>query len=198
MNMVELSDVQWAAVHELRLRGLVKLQLESVAVHVEALEQLGVVVVRAQHVSLSDAGRQHHAAWASLAIDTPGYVAAARLHDSFHELNVSLLTICTAWQVRSDGSPNDHTDAKYDWDVIDQLQALHDRTAPRIRRVARDVARFDGYDRRLRSALKKVVDDGDHQWFASPRVDSYHTVWNHFHEDLLLALGRRREDEPQP
>ena len=93
--------------------------------------------------------------------------------------------------------PNDHRDAPYDWAVLDRLRTLDERTAPVVRRVARDVARFDGYARRLRAALTRV-DEGEQEWFTSPRIDSYHTVWMQLHEDLLLALGRAREDEPEP
>jgi hypothetical protein len=80
--------------------------------------------------------------------------------------------------------------------VIDRLQQLHERAAPLVRRVARSVPRFEPYPPRLRAAIVRV-DEGDHDWFTSPRIDSYHTVWMQLHEDLLLALGRRREDEPQ-
>ena len=194
-DFMDLTEAHWTMLHELRLRGL--MLVESCA-FVDDVVALGAVRVRGKYLALTDDGRAMHAVWARVADDSAGYLAAARLHEGFHELNVELLTICTAWQVRPTGAANDHSDAKYDWDVIDKLERLHERSAPRMRRVARDISRFDGYDRRLRSALKRVIEDGDREWFASPRVDSYHTVWNHFHEDLLLALGRDRADEPQP
>ena len=50
---------------------------------------------------------------------------------------------------------------------------------------------FAPYRERLRSARRRVV-DGEHDWFTSPRVDSYHTVWMELHEDLLAALGWER------
>jgi hypothetical protein len=53
------------------------------------------------------------------------------------------------------------------------------------------------HEQRLRFALRQVVDEGASDWFTSPRIDSYHTVWNQMHEDLLLALGRSRADEPE-
>ena len=194
MTGIVLSESQWVVVHNLRLRGLVEFTDLPV---LAGLEAIGVARQRGKHGALTDLGREMHAQWARVADESEAFRSAARLHEGFHELNVELLTICTAWQVKPTGVANDHGDAKYDWDVIDKLERLHERSAPRIRRVARDIERFEGYDRRLRSALRKVVEEGDHQWFASPRVDSYHTVWNHFHEDLLLALGRARADEPE-
>ena len=70
-------------------------------------------------------------------------------------------------------------------------------SAPRRSSAAsrRALDRFDAYPRRLRAALEHV-DNGEPEWFTSPRIDSYHTVWMMAHEDLLVALGRRREDEP--
>ena len=41
----------------------------------------------------------------------------------------------------------------------------------------------------------KHVENGEHDWLVSPRIDSVHTVWMQLHEDLLLALGIARGDE---
>jgi hypothetical protein len=51
------------------------------------------------------------------------------------------------------------------------------------------------YRPRLTEALEKL-DDGDDSWLASPLIDSYHTVWMHLHQELLLTIGMtRKEDE---
>jgi hypothetical protein len=60
--------------------------------------------------------------------------------------------------------------------------------------MATTLDRFDTHRARLRTALKRV-DDGEPDWFTSPRIDSYHTVWMQLHEDLLLALGIERSSE---
>ena len=44
----------------------------------------------------------------------------------------------------------------------------------------------------------KQVDEGAVEWLTSPRCDSYHTVWMQLHEDLLLAIGGDRGNEPAP
>jgi hypothetical protein len=36
---------------------------------------------------------------------------------------------------------------------------------------------------------------GEGDWFTSPLVDSYHTVWFELHEDLLATLGLERAEE---
>jgi len=105
--------------------------------------------------------------------------------------------ICNDWQVRPGGVPNDHRDHRYDWSVIDRLRTVDERIAPVLSRLARIDDRFAGYRPRLRAALAHV-DEGDREWLTSPRIESYHTVWMQLHEDLLLAIGADRADEPAP
>jgi hypothetical protein len=123
--------------------------------------------------------------------------AVARAYETFRPLNRELLQVCTDWQVRPGGALNTHDDARYDWSVVDRLEALDDRAGPLLRRLGDAVARFEPYHARLRTARQRVV-DGEHDWLTSPRVDSYHTVWMELHEDLLAALGRERQGEAEP
>lgn len=185
---VELSEDEWLLVHEVRLRGLLSVEDGRYA----RLIDVEVIVQRGAMVALSPVGRDEHARWARFENESATRAAAQLLFDGFEELNLELLAVCSAWQVMPGGVPNDHRDADYDWQVIGRLERLHERSAPRIRRLARDAPRFANYDRRLRAALDKVVDEGATEWFTSPRIDSYHTVWNQLHEDLLLALGLPR------
>jgi hypothetical protein len=118
----------------------------------------------------------------------------AGVYESFGPLNREVLQLCTDWQVRPGGALNDHRDAAYDWSVIDRLAAVDERAGPLLRRLGGAVPWFAPYRERLRSARRRV-EDGEHDWFTSPRVDSYHTVWMELHEDLLAALGRERGNE---
>jgi hypothetical protein len=127
---------------------------------------------------------------------SPEEAEAGRAYEAFLPLNRAVLQLCTDWQVRPGGAPNDHTDSAYDWSVIDRLEALDERAGPLLRRLAGAVPRFAPYRERLRAARRRVV-DGERDWLTSPRVESYHTVWMELHEDLLAALGleRRAEEE---
>jgi hypothetical protein len=71
---------------------------------------------------------------------------------------------------------------------------VHDRGSPVTRSMANSIERFAIHRVRLRDALQRV-ENGEHDWFTSPRLDSYHTVWMQLHEDLLLALGIERSSE---
>ena len=190
-----LPDAHYLLLHEVRLRGLVEVAVDD-AVVVRLLDA-GLVVRARSAIRVTTTGREVHAGWARAAPGSEAERAASSAYERFQPLNGEFLRVCHDWQVRPGGVPNDHTDVRYDWSVVDRLRTLDERTAPVVRRLARSIARFEPYPRRLRAALTRV-DDGDREWFTSPRLDSFHTVWMQLHEDLLLALGRDRADEPQP
>jgi hypothetical protein len=189
----DLTPSEWSLLHELRLRGLLDEPDEGAPAR---LIELALVRRRSGRLVLTEEGRALHARWAFVEADAAGHETIVRFHASFADWNRELLAVCSAWQVMPSGAPNAHRDAAYDWDVIARLERLHERAAPAVRRVGRHVERFGSHERRLRFALRQVVDEGATDWFTSPRIDSYHTVWNQMHEDLLLALGLSRSDEP--
>jgi hypothetical protein len=145
-------------------------------------------------IAITAEGRAHHATWARCEAGSDVEASTRRVYERFLPLNVELLRVCNDWQVRRAGVPNDHTDVEYDWAVIDRLRSIHERTSPLTRSMATKIERFAAYRTRLRDALRRV-EDGDTDWFTSPRIDSYHTVWMQLHEDLLLALGLDRASE---
>jgi hypothetical protein len=118
-----------------------------------------------------------------------------KLFDGFLPVNRRLRDVCSAWQTRADGTPNDHGDAAYDDTIRDRLDEVHSAIGPILRRMAAIEPRLGGYRPRLQEALDKF-DDGESNWLASPLMDSYHTVWMQLHQELILMLGlTRAEDE---
>jgi hypothetical protein len=191
---VELDDAAWALLHELRLRGTVTDVEEPTF---ELLASRGFAVRKRTSVLLTPAGREVHTEWARCEVGSTVEDSLRRSYERFLPMNADLLRVCNDWQLRSGGVPNDHTDVEYDWAVIDRLRELHDRTSPITRTMAGALERFTPYRARLRTALQRV-EDGANEWFTSPRIDSYHTVWMQMHEDLLLALGIDRASEETP
>ncbi|MDQ1381049.1 MAG: hypothetical protein QOJ71_1768 [Actinomycetota bacterium] len=188
------DDATFRLLHEVRLRGVVEVhEAEIVAPLIEG----GFVVHAARGIRITAVGRVTHAAWARLPEGGDDEQIARRAYERFLPLNRELLRVCSDWQVRPGGITNDHKDPRYDWSVIDRLQALDERAGPVVSRLGRAVERFADYRPRLRAALKHV-DDGAVEWLTSPRCDSYHTVWMQLHEDLLLAIGGDRASEPAP
>jgi pyruvate,orthophosphate dikinase len=117
--------------------------------------------------------------------------------DSFIPLDGRVKVIVTAWQMREINSApvlNDHTDAEYDAAVLADLAALHIDANAWLAGLTGELPRLGAYVARLGRAAG-LVDGGDYEYIASPRLDSYHNVWFELHEDLILLAGRTREDE---
>ncbi|HSQ37624.1 MAG TPA: pyruvate, phosphate dikinase [Acidimicrobiia bacterium] len=122
--------------------------------------------------------------------------AEAALH-AFLPLDHRMKAVVTGWQMREvDGQQtmNDHSNAAYDAAVLADLRALHADVAAWLGPLGAGLPRLTEYGARLDRAAA-FVGDGDHRYIASPRVDSYHSIWFEFHEDLILLAGRTRADE---
>ena len=178
--------------HALRLQGKVPAS-SDLSEERDRLVAEGFAVLRRDVLVLTPAGRAEADARFCL-VGRPGHEHVQAAYDRFGPLNRKLLAICTDWQVRPGGVPNDHRDSVYDWGVIDRLVTLDEQVGPVVRTLGKRVDRFVRYRERLREARRRVA-DGDSDWLLSPRIDSYHTVWMQLHEDLLLGLGIQRSDE---
>lgn len=117
--------------------------------------------------------------------------AVVSLYEDFCVFNAELKQIMTAWQVKRDGTPNDHGDADYDRAVLQRLAGLHDRVGPLLRRLAQLSPRLAAYDARLARAAARVA-AGEPGYVAKLIADSYHTVWFELHEDLMSLAGLAR------
>ncbi len=117
--------------------------------------------------------------------------AMAALDEDFAPLNRRVKEVVSAWQLRSDGSLNDHSDSAYDRRVGREIVELHTPVSAWFDRAIAPLPWFERYRKRLDRAVA-AVRRGDHRWIVAPTTDSYHTVWFELHQDLLLALGRPR------
>ena len=192
-SLPALSDGALGLLHELRLRGFLPAKGGP---EQDELVEAGLAMVRGTNMAMTPAGRDAHAAWARLAPGSEEETEAKGAYDRFLAMNVEFLRICTDWQLKPGNEPNDHSDAAYDFKVLERLDRLDDRAGQLLDGLGKAVPRFSGYRSRLTDALDRISDD--RAWLASPRCDSYHTVWMQLHEDLLSAVGVKREDEAQP
>lgn len=115
------------------------------------------------------------------------------LYAEFDHHNTDLKQVISDWQLR-DGEPNDHGDEQYDRTVIDRLIAIDQGFQPLIAQIAEVAPRLAIYAERFTNALR-LIQAGDTSFVARPIVDSYHTVWFEFHEELIGLLGLSREQE---
>ncbi len=126
-----------------------------------------------------------------------GVGEAAAALESLIPFDQRMKDVVTGWQMREFKGRqilNDHTDAAHDATVLEDFAVLHHDTAEWLRTLSEGLPRLATYTARLQRAADLVA-AGDHNYLASPRVDSYHGVWFELHEDLILLAGRTREEE---
>jgi hypothetical protein len=143
--------------------------------------------------SLTEAGRAENERRLAAELDQAGARATVTgAHQAFVPLNHQLGTACTDWQIRpSRADPlafNDHADWRWDERVLRTLASLDTSFDRLCDRLARALARFDGYAGRYSAALARAQ-GGQNAWVDGHDRDSCHIVWIQFHEDLLATLG---------
>ena len=156
----------------------------------------GLLESSAGALRLSAAGKA--AAQALLAADREAWGAssATAALDAFLALDARMKTTVTAWQMRDAGAQvlNDHSDPAYDRTVLEQLRELDADAGAWLASAAAGLPRLARYRDRLALALAAAL-GGDQRFVASPRVDSYHSIWFELHEDLICLAGRTRAEE---
>ena len=161
----------------------------------QALVDAGLAMAKGPLVMPTPAGTETAQALTRLPAGGDEEKALRPLFEKFLPVNHELREICSAWQLRPDGSANDHSDAAYDASVRDRLDDVDDSIGRILRRMTEAQPRLGHYRADLTAALEKL-DDGDPGALTSPLSRSYHTVWMHLHQELLLLLGiSRAEDE---
>lgn len=196
---------EFLVLHALRLKGLASADaigtawgVSCAAAELERLAEAGLLqfrdTPRASGYLLLAAGRR---LYESLLDDLRAALGREALHSlsdvykRFSIVNEDFKALCTRWQMRGEAL-NDHSDPEYDDACICELAELHGRFLPLVIRAGKAVPHFERYTPRFRSALR-LLEDGDRDYFTKPLVDSYHTVWFEFHEDLIGTLGQKRQ-----
>lgn len=107
-------------------------------------------------------------------------------YQEFESLDSRFKDLANSWQGRDD-------ERAYD-ELIDDLAEFH-----------REVETFlDGFSEPIRDEYRIYVTDlksalenlqgGNDKYFTGTDVDSYHTVWFRWHDDLLRTLGKQRDE----
>ncbi len=191
MSDVVLSDSERDALISIVVRGMARGEAST---EQQALAEASLILVKGPMMMPLPAGTTLVGDILRLAPDAPERERVMSTFNRFLPINRQLRDLCTAWQCRPDGSMNDHSDIGYDAQIRDRLDDIDDSVAPLLKRFAEDLPRLAGYRERFTAALTNL-DDGDNAWFASPLIDSYHTVWMHVHQELLLTIGMSRADD---
>ncbi len=170
---------------------------DATRVALDELVEAGLAEAAAGSYRPTAAGREAATKAQAAARQRWGSERANEALDSFLELDHRVKEVVTAWQVKTaDGAetPNDHADEAYDAGVLERLRALHEDAVAWLAPHAAEEPGFQRYRQRLDRATRLAI-EGDGRYVASPRVDSYHSVWFELHEELIQMAGRTREDE---
>ncbi|MFC4948088.1 hypothetical protein [Pseudonocardia sp. GCM10023141] len=168
---------------------------ESVGVTLDRLAASGLVIVAGGSALPTDeaepalraAAEQHYGA-------VRADEGIAVLVERFETVNAQLLVTMSAWQQVDVGGrkvANDHADTAYDDKIIARIDKMVARLGPLLDALAEHDVRFAEYPRRFAAAIEGI-DGGQHDLVSSPMLDSVHTIWFEFHEDLLRTLGWER------
>jgi pyruvate, orthophosphate dikinase len=170
---------------------------EPVQQIVDDLVAAGLVEPSAGAFHLTPAGKERGSALIGEDRESWGTEAAVAALDAFVALDGRMKETVTAWQMRpvnGDQVFNDHTDPDYDARVLARLAELDADTRAWLEPLVPRLPRLRAYRDRLARAAEHAQ-TGDHRYVASPRVDSYHSIWFELHEDLIRLAGRSRAEE---
>ena len=188
----QLDDATRDALVQLVIRGMYR---GTPSPAQQALVDQGLAMAKGPLIMPTQPGTEAAQALTRLPAGGDAEKALRPLFEKFLPVNHELREICTAWQLRPDGTPNDHADAAYDASVRDRLDDVDSAIGRIVRRMAEVTPQLAHYRQDLTASLEKF-DDGDGSALTSPISDSYHTVWMRLHQELLLLLGiSRAEDE---
>jgi hypothetical protein len=101
-------------------------------------------------------------------------------YDDFIALDGWFKRLCTEWQLHDQPTS-----------CVQRLHDRHHQVDAIARRLGDALTRFLPYAPRFATALARLR-AGDADALTRPLTGSYHDVWMHLHEDLLLTLGRDR------
>jgi hypothetical protein len=188
----ELEPEQQAALVNLIIRGMIRGSVDDATAK---LVEQGFAMSKGVVTMPTPQGRAAASEMLRLPPGSEQEKQVDQLFDTFLPINRRLRDICSAWQVRPDGAPNDHTDASYDESVKERLDQVNQEIEPVLDGFGSVEPRLGNYYPQLQEALGKFK-QGEQNWLASPLIDSYHTVWMHLHQELIMMLGiTRAEDE---
>lgn len=189
--MVNLAEQAWQRLHEVRLRGMVQVPEDE---HTAALAEAGLIAWRGTSTLITPAGRTAHAEWARIPPGSEKEALVQRAYEQFLLVDWELKRLTTAWQMASVDARSDGYSTE-GWKLIDQLIALDKKVAPLVLRLGETMPRLAPYPDRLKDALQRL-EQGERQWWCGVACDSYHQVWWQLHEELLIALGISRSEDP--
>jgi len=153
-----------------------------------AREQLAIAVERGWAISVDgrylvvpDGTAAVHEFYAKVYEPLRGDTAIETWYDRFEKLNDQFIKAVSDWQ-------KDDKDEKAKAKILKVVERLNKT----LRDIVPIIPRYENYVRRFTEGVGRV-DRGERDYVCGPTIDSVHTVWFEFHEDILSVLGRPRD-----
>lgn len=190
--------------HALRIKGFATSSSlsDSTGVEVGWVERTLAVLADVGHASFRESrslwqitpeGRDSHRIALSEEVKAYQLGHLSAHYEDFLEVNGRFKSLCGSWQIR-DGEPNDHSDLRYDSEILAQLVDIDSVAQKILSAMVHIVPRLVPYAGRL-DAARCAVSSGNHKLFTGVMCNSYHDVWMELHEDLILTQGIDRATE---
>lgn len=107
-------------------------------------------------------------------------------YPEFESLDIEFKDLANAWQQSDDEGNNEK--------LIEQLAEHHRDVESYVAAFSDPIqTEYETYVGDLESALE-TLQEGNEEYYTGTEVDSYHTVWFHWHDDLLITLGKERDE----
>lgn len=107
-------------------------------------------------------------------------------YQEFESLDSRFKELANSWQRRDDERARD--------ELIGDLTEFHREVEAFLDGFSEPIrAEYQTYVNELESALE-TLRGGDDDYFTGTDVDSYHTIWFRWHDDLLRTLGKQRDE----
>ena len=164
------------------IADVTQLEVAKVRTVVETCEADGLALDVGGQMMLSEPGRARVLAFYDKTYaQTRAEAAVHAWYERFEGVNAQFIKLVTEWQ-KSDGDER----------VQERLVRLVERHVASLQTLTQIVPRYGSYAARFEHGLSKI-DGGNRDYVCKPTVDSVHSVWFEFHEDILAVIGRPRE-----
>ena len=162
------------------------LDTDDARARVAAAEGAELVAGTARGYRLTGAGRE--LVVGGLQTERAGLDPAttADLYDRFVRIDRKFKKLVTDYQLSNEAN-------RFSWAVAG-MSEVHPKARDLAGRAAELVPRLTPYGARFDDAMARL-ERGEEKYLVSMTVDSYHTVWFQFHEELIEMAGRTRAEE---
>ena len=178
LNGAHLKKMATAA----EIAAAVGVSLETAQVELtKAVEKGWAMDLDGKYLVTPDGTSRVHECYGQLYGELREDAAVEAWYERFETLNEQFIKAVSDWQK----SDNDDK-------ALSRVVKVVERLVKSLRDMLPAAPRYERYIRRFTDGVG-LVDEGRLDYVCGPTIDSLHTIWFEFHEDILSVLGRPRD-----